>query len=228
VVAISSYGRSQLSRWVAYREWPKIKEVHCGLDPQFLNAPVTPVPDVPRLVCVGRLCEQKGQLLLMEAAHHLRQRGVAFELVLAGDGEMRHEVEDLIERFDLQGEVTITGWVSSERVAQELQLARAMVLPSFAEGLPVVIMEALAMGRPVVSTYIAGIPELVSPGECGWLVPAGSVDALTDAMEDVLRADAGKLATMADEGRRRVRERHSAATEAQKLLTFFSATGSAS
>lgn len=223
VVAISSYGRSQLSRWVDYALWPRIREVHCGLDAQFLDAPPTPVPDTPRMVCVGRLCEQKGQLLLMQAAHRLKQRGIAFELVLAGDGEMRDEVEDLIRRFDLGDRVRITGWVSSERVAEELRQSRAMVLPSFAEGLPVVIMEALAMGRPVISTYIAGIPELVTPGECGWLVPAGCVDALTLAMEEALGASADQLASMAAEGRRRVLARHSATTEARKLLEFINA-----
>ncbi|MEE4278706.1 MAG: glycosyltransferase family 4 protein [Halieaceae bacterium] len=227
VVAISSYGRSQLSRWVEYAQWPKIREVHCGLDAQFLDAPLTPVPEAPRLVCVGRLCEQKGQLLLMEAARNLKQRGLAFELVLAGDGEMRSEVEALITRFDLSAEVTITGWVSSARVAEELRRARAMVLPSFAEGLPVVIMEALALGRPVVSTYIAGIPELVSPGACGWLVPAGSVEELTEAMAAVLAADADSLAGLAAEGRRRVRSRHSAVTEAGKLLDCIRGTGTA-
>jgi colanic acid/amylovoran biosynthesis glycosyltransferase len=94
VVAISSFGRSQLCRWVPAAQWPKIRVVHCGLEPGFFAAAgeIRPAP-VPRLVCVGRLCEQKGQLLLVAATAILARRGVAIELVLAGDGEMRADVE---------------------------------------------------------------------------------------------------------------------------------------
>ncbi len=89
VIAVSSYGRSQLYRLARHEDWCKITVVPCGLEPAFHSAPARPLPAAPRLVCVGRLCEQKGQLLLIEAAHRLAQRGVEFELVLAGDGELR-------------------------------------------------------------------------------------------------------------------------------------------
>ena len=175
VVAISSYGRSQLYRIVEQQHWPKVHVVHCGLEPDFLAAPATPVPATPRLVCVGRLCEQKGQLLLIEAAGRLAARGVAFELVLAGDGELRDEIEALIRKNNLTSRVRITGWISSNDVSDEILAARALVLPSFAEGLPVVIMEAMALSRPVISTFVAGIPELVRPGNtAGWCRPATS------------------------------------------------------
>ena len=111
-----------------------------------------------------RLCEQKGQLLLVAAAAMLARQGVAFELVLAGDGEMRAEIEAAIASHGIADRVRITGWISSAQVRDELLAARALVLPSFAEGLPVVIMEAMALGRPVISTFIAGIPELVRDG----------------------------------------------------------------
>lgn len=219
VVAVSSFGKSQLSRWVPHEQWSKIKVVHCGLDPSFLDAPLTPVPDVPRFVCVGRLCEQKGQLLLVEAACRLKESGVDFELVLAGDGEMRLEIERLIVRYGLESQVSITGWVSSDRVADLLASCRALVLPSFAEGLPVVIMEAMAIGRPVVSTYIAGIPELINSKDIGWLVPAGSIDQLAEAMCDVAAATSDGLSMMAKQAKVRVINRHSAAVEAGKLLS---------
>lgn len=218
VVAISSYGRSQLYRWVGHEHWPRIQVVHCGLDKGFYDgADSVPLPDCPRLVCVGRLCEQKGQLILLEAARQLRDRGARFELVLAGDGEMRPEVERLIARYALQGQVRITGWISSQQVRQELQAARAMVLPSFAEGLPVVIMEAMALERPVVSTTVAGIPELVRQGIDGWLVAPGDVDSLTDALVQVLDADITRLRDMGHHGRRRVNVRHDIDVEAAKL-----------
>jgi glycosyltransferase involved in cell wall biosynthesis len=221
VVAISAYGRSQLFRWVEHAYWPKVKAVHCGLEASFHEAVRVPIPAVQRLVCVGRLCEQKGQLLLVEAARMLKQRGVAFELVLAGDGEMRDEIEHLIAASGLQACIRITGWISSSQVREELLAARCMVLPSFAEGLPVVIMEAMALRRPVISTYVAGIPELVRHGENGWLIPAGEVDALADAMRECLSAPLERLSEMAEAGYLRVIERHSVDVEAGKLAALF-------
>lgn len=222
VVAISSYGRSQLYRWCDHAHWPKVEVVHCGLEASFLDAPLAGTfPDTPRLVCVGRLCEQKGQLLLLDAVRQLRDLGEDFHLVLAGDGEMRAELEQFIHHHGLQSRVSITGWISSERVKQELLAARTMVLPSFAEGLPVVIMEAMALGRPVLSTSIAGIPELVRHGEDGWLVPAGDVAALVSALRASLSVPTSELERMGASARARVRERHSVDTEATKLARLF-------
>lgn len=223
VVAISSYGRSQLYRWVGHSHWHKIQVVHCGLETAFFDPPPTePIPTTPRLVCVGRLCEQKGQLLLLDAFRRLRDRGDDFQLVLAGDGEMRPELEAFIALHKLQDQVSITGWISSERVKQELLAARTMVLASFAEGLPVVIMEAMALGRPVLSTSIAGIPELVRHGVDGWLVPAGDVDALVETLGSALATPTAQLDQMGLAARDRVIERHSIDTEAAKLKRLFS------
>jgi colanic acid/amylovoran biosynthesis glycosyltransferase len=221
VVAISQYTRSQLYRWCALEDWSKIHVIHCGLDSGFMPSDIMPVPDRPRLVNVGRLSEQKGQLLLVEAAARLREQGLEFELVIVGDGPMRGEIETLIERFDLQQQVRITGYLSNHDVRQELQAARALVLPSFAEGLPVVIMEALAWGRPVISTYIAGIPELVQPGVNGWLVPAGAVEPLVDAMTEALAAAPSELDRMGRAGAVRVADRHRIEIGARKLASLF-------
>jgi glycosyltransferase involved in cell wall biosynthesis len=221
VCAVSSFGRSQLLRWVAPAHWTKVKVVHCGLEPAFYQAAAMPPPTGPRLVCVGRLCEAKGQLLLVEAAGRLAAKGIPFELVLAGDGDIRAEVESLIKQCGLGKSVRITGWISSDRVRDELLAARALVLPSFAEGLPVVIMEAMALRRPVLTTYIAGIPELVRPEENGWLIPSGDIDALVAAMEQVLACSEEKLRSMGDAGYLRVVERHSIDVEAGKLAGYF-------
>lgn len=220
VAGVSNFGRSQLYRRCTPERWPKVQVIHCGVDASFLRAPHVPPPEAPRLVCVGRLCEQKGQLLLVEAAARLACEGRDFRLVLVGDGELRGEVEALIAREGLGDRVEITGWASGERVRDELLAARAMVLPSFAEGLPVVIMEALALGRPVVSTYVAGIPELVTP-ECGWLVPAGSIDALVDAMREVLLSSPARLDDMGRVGRARVGARHDAERIVGQLADLF-------
>lgn len=223
VAAVSSYGRSQLYRWVAHEHWAKVKVVHCGLEPAFHQVAPVPAPAAPRLVCVGRLCEQKGQLLLLQAAQQLAGQGIDFELVLAGDGEMRAQIETLIARYGLQAQVRITGWISSAQVRDEILAARALVLPSFAEGLPVVIMEAMALRRPVLTTFVAGIPELVRPGENGWLFPAGAVDELAGAMADCLAQPAEVLQRMGEAARQRVLERHDIDREAAKLAHHFKA-----
>lgn len=224
VVAISSYGRSQLYRWVEQGQWDKIQVVHCGLESAFHAVAPVPVPAAPRLVCVGRLCEQKGQLLLVEAVRLLAQRGVEVKLMLAGDGELRAAVEDLIALYGLQRRIEITGWISSEQVRAEILAARALVLPSFAEGLPVVIMEAMALRRPVLTTYVAGIPELVRQGENGWLFPAGAVDELVEAMADCLALPTEALERMGEAAHRRVLERHDIDTEVEKLAKHFKET----
>lgn len=224
VVAVSSFGRSQLYRWCPYAQWPKIQVVHCGVDDTFLTATLTPIPDRPHLVCVGRLCEQKGQLLLVYAAQQLAQAGVDFQLTLVGDGPLRSELTDLIKQYQLDDRLHITGWASGEQVQAALRAARALVLPSFAEGLPVVIMEALALGRPVISTYIAGIPELVIPNVNGWLVPAGSITELVTAMHQALTLPTDRLAEMGKAGYQLVKQRHDSALAANQLAQLFNAS----
>jgi len=221
VVAISSFGRSQLYRWISADQWPKVRVVHCGLDAQFDSPPASPTVAAARLVCVGRLCEQKGQLLLLDAVKIVIDRGKPFTLVLAGDGELREAIERRIAALGLGGHVVITGWVDSERVRAEMLAAQALVLPSFAEGLPVVIMEAMALRRPVLSTYVAGIAELVRPGRDGWLVPAGDVQALADAIEECLQTPVPILARMGDDAHDRVVARHSISVGADKLAELF-------
>jgi glycosyltransferase involved in cell wall biosynthesis len=223
VVAISSYGRSQLYRCVEHQHWHKMHVVHCGVEPTFCLAPAAPAPAARRLVCVGRLCEQKGQLLLVEAMQQLVARGRDCELLLVGDGEMRSEIEAVVGRQNLQTRVRLTGSISNERLRQEILAARALVLPSFAEGLPSVLMEALALRRPVISTFIAGIPELVLPGQHGWLVPPGDVDALADAMQACLDAPVDSLTRMGEAGHKRVIERHNLETTAAQLSELFRA-----
>ena len=222
-VAVCDFGRSQLFRWSDPLDWPRIHVVHCGLDASFLGREPTPVPAARRLLCVGRLAEQKGQLVLVEAAGRLAAEGLAFEIVLIGDGPLRGPIEAQIARLGLRDHVRLTGWLGSEQVRDEIEQSRALVLPSFAEGLPVVLMESLALGRPVVSTYIAGIPELVVPEVCGWLVPAGSIDALADALRTVLDAPVEDLERMGRAGAARAARRHDGATEARKLSALFAA-----
>jgi colanic acid/amylovoran biosynthesis glycosyltransferase len=221
VAAISSFGRSQLYRWIAHEQWGKVQEVRCGVDDSFTRQAAAAPTTSRMVVCVGRLCEQKGQMLLLAAARDMVKRGHDIELVLAGDGEMRADLERLIDSYGLAARVRITGWVSAAEVRSLLTQARALILPSFAEGLPVVIMEAMALGRPIITTRIAGIPELVRDGKEGWLVSAGDCEALVDAWTDLLQADSGRLLAMGASARRRVVERHSPSEAARKLIRLF-------
>lgn len=223
VAVISNFGRSQLYRWIGLEDWPKVQIVRCGVDAAFLDGELSPIPNVPRLLNIGRLDPQKGQLLLIEAARRLRDRGIEFELTIVGDGPLRPRLEHRIERHGLGDRVRLAGWLSGAGVRRELRASRALVMASFAEGLPVVMMEALALGRPVISTTIAGIPELVEPGVSGWLVPAGSVEALTLAMQEALAADPAALARMGHHGASRVAEAHDIRVEAAKLAGLITA-----
>lgn len=220
-VAITSFTRSQLWRWVESSHWDKVHVVHCGVDETFLTHPPTPPPGNRRLVSIGRLSEQKGQALLVRAAALLEKEGIEFELALIGDGPLRAQLESEIAANQLQQKVRLLGWKNSRDVRDELLASRALVMSSFAEGLPVVIMEALALGRPVLSTAIAGVPELVRDGVNGWLVPAGSVDALAEGMKRALSAGPDELSRMGRAGAQAVQQGHNLAAEVAKLALLF-------
>ncbi|HXI87140.1 MAG TPA: glycosyltransferase, partial [Parvularculaceae bacterium] len=175
---VSSYGASQLRRLVPPDYWGRIKIVRCGVEKDFHESRAAISPARDQFVSIGRLSEQKGQMTLIEAAGLLKEKGRAFTVTLIGDGEMRPVLEMAIRRHDVADRVFLAGWKTPVEVRAALERARALVLPSYAEGLPVSIMEAFSLARPVISTYIAGIPELVVPGQNGWLVPAGDAEAL--------------------------------------------------
>lgn len=219
VMAISEFGRGQLMRWSSQHDWHKLRIVRCGIDAQFLNQPPTPPANKPVIVCVGRLVEQKAQLVLVEAAALLKERGVECEVRLIGEGEMRGVIESAVLKHQLQDRVLLLGARSAEEVRREMLAARLVVQPSLAEGLPVALMEAFALARPVVTTQIAGIPELVD-SSCGWIVPAGSASRLADALADALARPTAELAAMGVVGRSRVKERHDIQIEVSRLASI--------
>ncbi len=224
VIAISSFGRSQLCRWAPVEAWPRIRVVHCGIDPAAFPSP-TPLPQGgPHLVAIGRLAEQKGFGLLMEAMALAAPHLPGLRLTLVGDGPMRAALEVQAKRA-APGQITFVGWQDEAGVRAALAGAQALVLPSFAEGLPVVVMEAMAAGRPVIATAIAGVPELVLPGITGWLVPAGDAGAFAAAIADLAATAPEPLAAMGIAGRARVMERHDIHCEAAKLVALLRAAG---
>ena len=224
VAAISSYGRSQLMRWSSPEHWAKIRVIRCGLGSDFLGQAVEPTQEgSTEFVCVARLSSQKGLPLLIAACDRLRGTGEQFSMTIIGEGEMRAALQEDIRTRKLEDVVSLVGVKTSAEIRDQLVRARAFVLPSFAEGLPVVIMEALALCRPVITTTIAGIPELVD-GECGWLIPAGSEEPLVEAMTAALRASAKELTAMGMVGRERVLRMHDADRNAGAMVAAIAAS----
>ena len=221
VVAISHFARVQLVLAAGQGAWPRIHVVGCGLKLDEFT-PNDQFADNAPFVCVGRLCPQKAQTLIVAAMAEVVKTHPHARLVLVGDGESRADVEAAVAAHDLSENVALLGWQDNAQVREHLGNARALVLPSFAEGLPVVIMESLALGRPAISSYIAGIPELVDD-KAGWLVPAGSVDAIAGAMRAALDTPAASLAAMGAEGRRRVENTHDVDKNAANLIALFRA-----
>lgn len=227
-VAISSFGRSQVYMRTAFEDWPKIHVVRCGIDKKFYkNTPVSPNCS-RRFVCIGRLTEAKGQLLLLTAMSNLLERGLEVELTIAGDGPMRGILEEQIDKRKLRNQVRITGWISSDQVRDELLASRALILPSFAEGLPVVVMESMSLRKPVLTTFVAGIPELVEDNVNGWLFPAGSLEHLQAAMEACLGCSREVLERMGEAAFSTVVQRHSIESEAAKLADLIAASAGGS
>lgn len=219
VAAVSSYTRAQLMRHISAADWKKVHVVHCGLEASSFE--VLEPFDEPAFLCVGRLSPEKGHLLLLDAFSRIAGRYPRARLVLAGDGPLRSALEARIADLKLQQQVKVTGWMTNDQVRDEIRRCRALVQPSFQEGLPVVLMEAMAMSRPVISTFVAGIPELVIPGEVGWLVPAGDVEALSTSIESCLLAPADEMRRMGTAAYLRARSRHSIGSEAAKLTALF-------
>ena len=221
-VTVSSFGRSQLSRWADPADWNRIEVVHCGIEPERWSdpAPMRPGPQL-RMVAIGRFAEQKGFGLLIKAFAAAHRANPALHLSLVGDGPLRGQIESVIARESMQGAVDLLGWQDENGVRAALDASHLLVVPSFAEGLPVVIMEAMASARPCLATYIAGIPELVRPGTEGWLVPAGSARALAQEMGRIATLPRDRLAQMGQAARARVLARHDVNRSARMLADLF-------
>lgn len=223
-VAVCSYGRSQIYKWIAQPLWDRVHVVRCGLERGYGDAVAAVDGAMRRLVCIGRLSKEKGQLLLLQAAARARALSAQpFEIVLAGDGPQRREVEALVDSLGLHDCVRITGWLDAAGVQRELAQSSALVVPSLSEGLPMVIMEAMASGRPVIAPYLAGIPELVLNEHTGWLFPASDVEALAQSIVSCLATDAATLAGLGQAGRERVWQMHDVDATAQRLKALMAA-----
>ncbi|WP_439124335.1 glycosyltransferase [Marivita sp.] len=214
VSCISHFCRSQLMCFADPKHWDKLHIVHCGVDPSRY----APNPERTGLqaLFVGRLAGVKGVPILIEAMSQLCEKYPDLMLRLVGDGPDRKTLESEVAQRGLQNRIVFLGYKSQAEVAEELAQTDVFVLPSFAEGVPVVLMEAMASQVPVLATRIAGIPELVEDGISGRVVPPGDVEAFTKALDELLSVPDQRAAYGAA-GRRKVIADYSAADEAQWL-----------
>ena len=227
VVCNSDFTRAQLMKLVGREQWAKLHVVRCGLDPRaFTPRPETASPGPLRVLTVARLVPGKGHALLLEALAILRARGVEVDATFVGDGPERAGLEALAGELALSDRINFTGAVGQDELPRLYAAADAFCLPTLAEGLGVVLMEAMAAGLPVVSTRVMGVPEVVEDGACGLLVAPGRPDGLADALERLaaspeLRRDMGRR------GRRRVEEEFDLERAAARLEELLEGTVSA-
>jgi glycosyltransferase involved in cell wall biosynthesis len=221
IVAVSDATRDALVAQ-GYPEASTIT-VHNGIEPRDAAMPamLEPTPPGPVLLEVGRLCDVKGQRELVAALPRLARTDVT--LLLAGDdietgGAFRDELVREANELGVADRVRFLG--RRDDVPSLLAASDALVLPSWAEGLPLVVLEAMAAGRPVVASAVGGTPEAVVEGETGLLVPPQDVPALVRAL-DALLADSDRAAALGEAGRARVRERFDADAAAQRILGLY-------
>jgi colanic acid/amylovoran biosynthesis glycosyltransferase len=208
VLCISDYCRSQVMKVCDPVHWAKLHVVRLGVDHRVFAPVPSPVPSITRsgameIVCVGRMVPAKGHLVLLRAFAKLLRCGYDLRLRLIGDGVERSGLESFVRSETIESAVIFEGSLSHEATRQKLARADIFVLASFAEGLPVALMEAMAMEVPCVSTFVAGIPELIRDSVEGLLVPPSSEQALFTALERVI-CDADFRRDLAAAGRRRV------------------------
>jgi glycosyltransferase involved in cell wall biosynthesis len=183
VICISHYARSQIMKLSPVEHWDKYEICRLGVDPdRFTPAAPRPVGEIFELLCVGRLTPAKGQHILLEALRRLLDADRKTRLTLVGNGPDRGSLETQVQRLGLADAVIFTGAVNQDRILAYYAQADAFVLPSFAEGLPVVLMEAMAMAVPCVTTQITGVPELIENGVNGSLVAASYIEGLAQAI----------------------------------------------
>jgi colanic acid/amylovoran biosynthesis glycosyltransferase len=222
VICISDYARSQLMGLTRRGLWQKLHVVHVGIPlAQFERTSSTHRSSDVHILFVGRHVPEKGHAVLLEGVAMLARRNHRLRVTLVGDGPERIELEHLADRLGLASHVAFTGAVGQDDIMRIYESATIFCLPSFAEGVPTVLMEAMAMQLPVVSTWIAGIPELVEHERSGFLVAPGRPDALADQLERLI-ADPDLAERLGEAGREKVTSRFDVVETSLQLHRVFS------
>ena len=217
---ISNYCRSQVCRWIKSDDWDKCRLVRCGISTADFSPRPEPENSTPHILCLGRLVPAKGQHVLLGAAVKLRDSGTDFQLTFVGDGPDRQSLEQRTAKLGLSDRVEFTGAIGQDEVHRYYDRTDVFVLPSFAEGVPVVLMEAMAKEIPVISTRITGIPELIEHEKSGLLVPAADTQALTDAIQRLID-DPELRKRLGAAGREKVLAEYDLENNIQGMIEFF-------
>lgn len=217
IVSVSDATRAELVR----QGYPvdRLVTVHNGIEPQVAAAPVR-LAEAPTILEVARLADVKGQKLLLAALARLDARAVFVGRDLESGGAYEDELRTEAARLGVSDRVVFAGY--RDDVPALLAGCDVFCLPSRLEGLPLVVLEAMAQARPVVASAVGGTPELVVHGETGLLVPPGDLDALAAALGSLLD-DPTLAARMGEAGRERVLTRFSAAETAERVLGLYAA-----
>lgn len=219
--AISQFGKSQIMRASKPQSWSKIECCYLGVDLSAPTPPPTrPSPSSFRVVTVGRLAPVKGQRVLIDAFRILIAEGRHAELWIAGDGSERSALEQHAAACGLSQHVRFTGAISQPAVQELYREADCFALASFAEGIPVVLMEAMSMEIPCVATWVNGIPELIRDERDGLLVPPSDAAALAKQIARLMD-DAGLRERLGRAGRIRAREAFNLEPNTRQLTEIF-------
>jgi colanic acid/amylovoran biosynthesis glycosyltransferase len=218
---IGQFARSQLMKVSSRDEWSKFEVGPLGVDPQlFLPRPFRPSPSIFEILCVGRLVSSKGQYILLGAIKRLIKAYPYIRVRFVGDGPDRKGLEQAILASGLGQYISLEGSVNQDRIRDFYRQADIFVLPSFAEGIPVVLMEAMAMEVPCVSTFVAGIPELIRNGIDGILVAPSDDQELAGAIQRLID-DPDLRLRLGLAGRRRVTEKYDLDRNVAHLAEIF-------
>ena len=190
VRSISKFGRGQLMLSCDRSQWPKLFYCPLGIEVgDFVPAAARSIdPAVAHLLCVGRLSEEKGQALLLESIAALSAQGLRMRLHLVGDGPDRRWLEDFTEQLGITSSVIFEGWIDEAKLMSLYSTTDIFVLSSLAEGIPMVLIEAMALEKPCVAPRIAGIPELIDDGVDGLLFAVANVEELSQQIRRLLQS----------------------------------------
>jgi colanic acid/amylovoran biosynthesis glycosyltransferase len=221
LVCISFFTQSQIMKVSNGRHWQKFDVSRLGVDTEhFVPRPFRAAPEPFEILCVGRLVSTKGQRILIEVIHRLKQSALSVHLTLVGDGPDRDDLETHVRDRHLESQVTFTGSVNQDEIQAYFTASDIFVLASFAEGIPVALMEAMAMEIPCIATIINGIPELITDGVDGLLVSPSDSDGLANAITRLIR-DPLLRQTLGMAGRVRVQEAYELNKNADHLAEIF-------